>query len=133
MDRIRLLNMMFYAYHGVYDAEAQLGQRFFIDVELEVDTSEAGRTDDLARTTNYVGVYSLVRDIVEKRRFNLIEALAETIAQEILAGFSVEGVVVRVRKPDVPIGGLLDAVEVEIARRRTAPSPASMARGGNGL
>lgn len=131
MDRIRLRNMMFYAYHGVYDAEKQLGQRFYIDVELEVDTSEAGRTDDLAQTTNYVGVYALVRDIVEKRRFNLIEALAETIAQRILADFSVEGVVVRVRKPDVPIGGLLDAVEVEIARRRTTPSSASMTTGGS--
>lgn len=118
MDRIRLHNMAFYAYHGVYGAEKEIGQRFEVDVELETDLQAAGRADDIDLAIDYQNVYTLVRDIVEEQDFNLIEGLAERIAQEILGSFSVDGVVVRVRKPHVPMGGLLDYVEVEIHRRR---------------
>jgi len=54
--------------------------------------------------------------MVEERDFNLIEGLAEAIAQEILGAFDVDAVVVRVRKPHAPVGGLLDFAEVEIRR-----------------
>lgn len=118
MDRIRLHNMVFYAYHGVYGAEKELGQRFAVDVELEADLQPAGRSDDFDRAIDYQKVYNLVRDIVEGQDFRLIEGLAERIAQDVLASFPVEGVVVRVRKPHVAMGGLLDYVEVEIHRRK---------------
>lgn len=118
MDRIRLHNMVFYAYHGVYGAERELGQRFEVDVELETDLRPAGRTDDIDVAIDYQNVYTLVRDIVEENDFNLLEGLAERIAQDVLGSFSVDGVTVRVRKPHVPMGGLLDWVEVEIHRRR---------------
>lgn len=115
-DRIRLQNMVFYAYHGVYGAEKELGQKFAVDVELEADLQAAGRSDDLELTIDYQGVYTVVRDIVEERDFALIEALAEAIAQELLSGFPIDAVTVRVRKPHVPVGGLLDYAEVEIRR-----------------
>ncbi|MGE5587967.1 MAG: dihydroneopterin aldolase [Clostridia bacterium] len=117
-DRIVLRNMVFYGYHGVFPAEKELGQRFEVDVELAGDLSTAAQADDLdAGGINYVDVYTLVKDIVEEREFNLIEALAETIAQEILSAHDVDEVTVRVRKPDVAMGGVLDYVEVEIVRR----------------
>jgi dihydroneopterin aldolase len=110
--------MVFYGYHGVFPAEKELGQRFEVDVELATDLSTAAQADDLdAGGINYVDVYTLVKDIVEEREFNLIEALAETIAQEILAAHEVDEVIVRVRKPDVAMGGVLDYVGVEIVRR----------------
>lgn len=115
-DRIRLQNMVFYAYHGVYGAERELGQQFAVDVELEKDLQPAGRTDDLELSVDYQAVYHLVRKTVEEWDFALIEALAEAIAQGVLDRFSVDAVVVRVRKPHVPIGGLLDFAEVEIRR-----------------
>ena len=122
MDRIRLHNMIFYAYHGVYGAEKELGQKFAVDVELELDLQPAGRSDDLDLAVDYSGVYAVVRDIVEEGDFSLLEGLAETIAQEILGSFSsVDGVTVRVRKPHVAMGGLLDYAEVEIHRRRRPP------------
>ena len=67
-------------------------------------------------TLNYVDVYTIVRDIVEERTFNLIEAVAEEIASTVLSSFDVAGVTVRVRKPHVSLGGLLRTVEVEIER-----------------
>lgn len=120
MDTIRLLGMEFYGYHGVFEAEQELGQRFEVDVELFRDLAEAAETDDIDVTLNYVDVYSLVKEIVEERTFNLIEALAGAICDAILRGFAVDGVRVRVRKPHVSLGGLLRTVEVEIERWRTA-------------
>ncbi len=122
-DRITLSNMVFQARHGVNDWEKAEAQRFEVDVELAVDVQPAGREDDLARTVDYRGVYAITRQVVESTTYNLIEALAEAIAHEVLAGQElVEEVLVRVRKPEVRLGGPLDHAAVEIRRRRGSPS-----------
>ncbi len=84
-DEILLEGMRFYAYHGVNPEERALGQRFTVDVALAVDLRRAGQSDDLADTVSYSAVYKLVRRIVEGEPRNLIEAVAESIAGEILA------------------------------------------------
>ncbi|HYF93209.1 MAG TPA: dihydroneopterin aldolase [Symbiobacteriaceae bacterium] len=117
-DRIVLTGMQFYGYHGVYPEETRLGQVFVVDVELHADLREAGRTDDLQRTVDYGQVYSTVKEIVEGRPFKLIEALAEKTAAELLQGFPISEVVVRVHKPKAPIPGAFGGVMVEIRRRR---------------
>lgn len=117
-DRVSLRNMQFYAYHGVFGAERELGQRFEVDVDLYVDATEAAATDDLGKAVNYVEVYGVVRAVVEGQPLNLIEAVAGTIAKDVLDRFPVERVTVRVRKPSVAIGGVLDGTEVELTRNR---------------
>ncbi len=116
LDVIRLLNMSFYAFHGVHPEEHKLGQRFEVDVELFLDLKGAGEEDDLTQTVDYARVYETVEEFVIEREFRLLEALAEHIAEGILSRFPVEMVTVRVRKPGAPVRGILDAVEVEITR-----------------
>ena len=116
-DIIRLRNMRFYAYHGLFPEEALLGQRFEVDVDLIGDFSEAGRGDDLEQSVNYADVYKIVEEAVTQRRFNLIEALAEHLAAAIGASHAPISLVVRVRKPHPPVPGDFDGVEVEIQRR----------------
>ena len=117
-DRILLQNMVFYGYHGVHEHEQEHGQRFYIDLEMEADLGLAGKTDDLVDTVDYTLIYSIVKDIVETRRFRLLEALADHIATAVLtAGSLVSAVTVRVRKPAVPIPGSLDYVQIEVTRR----------------
>ncbi|MEO8463226.1 MAG: dihydroneopterin aldolase, partial [Chloroflexota bacterium] len=87
-DRIVLSDMVFRARHGVFDHEKVTPQRFEVDVELFLDLRPAGLEDDLARTLDYGQVYETVRTIVESTTFNLIEALAEAIAHELLADFA---------------------------------------------
>ncbi|HIE50609.1 MAG TPA: dihydroneopterin aldolase [Armatimonadetes bacterium] len=116
-DVIRLKNLTFYGYHGVVPEERALGQRFSVDVELRLDLRPAGETDDLQQTVDYREVYRLVQEL-NGRPFNLLEGFAEAIAQGVLARFPVEEVTVRVRKPSVPLGGVVDYAEVEIVRRR---------------
>lgn len=116
-DRLILKNMVFYGYHGAFAAEKELGQRIEVDAELYLDLKPSAAADDLDLGINYVEVYTLIKDIVEEREFNLLETIAETIADEILSAYTVEEVVVRVRKPFPPSGGILDYAEVEISRK----------------
>lgn len=115
-DVIRLHGMAFYAYHGVLASEKELGQRFEVDVEMRCDLQSAGQSDDLAATIDYTEVYRVVKEQVEGCTFQLLERLAETIANRVSAEFPVAAVTVRVRKPHVSLGGLLDTVEIEIRR-----------------
>ena len=123
-DRIVLSNMAFDARHGVLEWEKAEPQRFEVDLELGLDVQPAGLADDLSRTVDYRGVYATAREVVESTTFNLIEALAEAVAHEILTTQPlVQDVVVRVRKPGVRLGGELAYAGVEIRRARGA-SPA---------
>ena len=118
-DRIVLAGMAFEARHGVNDWEKAQAQRFEVDVELRVGTRRAGASDQLARTVDYRAVYDAVRRIVEGPPVELIETLAETIARDVLTAHErVRKVVVRVRKPDVQLGGPLEYAGVEVVRRR---------------
>lgn len=119
-DRIRLNDMVFYAYHGVLPEERALGQRFLVDVELRTDLRPAGSSDNLDRTVNYGDVYERVREIVTGPPCLLIETVAERIAGCILDRYpTVESVAVRVRKPEVPLqGAILGSSEVWIERER---------------
>jgi dihydroneopterin aldolase len=120
-DRIVLAGMVFLARHGVNDWEKIEPQRFEVDVELEVDVRAAAAGDDLARTVDYRGVYETIRTVVEGQSFDLIETLAERIARDVLAADArVDEVEVRVRKPDVELGGPLGYAGVEIRRGREA-------------
>jgi dihydroneopterin aldolase len=119
-DRIVLHNMVFEGHHGYHEHERATAQPFEIDVELLLDLRPAGNEDDLEKTVDYGKVFTVARQIVESTTLRLLEALAEAIAREVLAGFpAVEEVSVRVRKPKVQLGGRLDYAGVEITRRRS--------------
>jgi dihydroneopterin aldolase len=118
-DRIELAGLRFRARHGVNDDEKVRPQRFDVDLELLADLGAAGRADDLDQTIDYRDVYEATRRIVEGPPFDLIEALAEAIAVELLGAHArIDEVVVRVRKPEVRLGGPLAYAGVEIRRRR---------------
>lgn len=119
-DTIRMMNMQFFSHHGVDPSERALGGRFSFDVEMRLDLRPAGQTDDLDKTVDYAAVYDLVARLQSGRKFFLLEALAEHIAQAILAEFPVQAVTIRARKHSVPLAGLIDYTEVEITRTRLA-------------
>lgn len=127
-DWLRIRNMRFYGFHGLFPEEGRLGQRFEVDVEIAScfeGMSDLGAAPDVAHVdgiVDYPKVYALTEKIVTGERFGLVESLADRIASAILAEFSVEEVVVRVRKPDPPVQGQFDGVEVEVRRLGQAPS-----------
>ena len=120
-DLIRVTRIAVFGRHGVLAEEAVLGQRFYISLEAELDLGPAGRSDDVAGTVSYADLTAVAVAIATERRFNLIEALAETVAAEILARFAqVNAITVQVDKPSAPVPAILDSVGVAITRRRGA-------------
>jgi len=117
-DRIVLSGMRFEGRHGATEEERELPQLIELDVELWLDVAAAGRTDDLAATVDYGPVIELCRDVVERRSFRLLEAIAEATAAAVLHGTLAQSVVVRVRKLAVPVDADLDFAGVEIQRGR---------------
>jgi dihydroneopterin aldolase len=118
-DRIFLRGLAFFGFHGNIPAEAVNGQKFSVDLELRVDFGRAAASDRLEDTIDYSAVYEAVKGLVERKRFNLLEALADRLAKDLLAGFAeVESVVVKVRKPQAPLPGIFDEVAVEVERHR---------------
>jgi len=116
MDKIIFDKIQFYAYHGVYEEENKLGQKFEVDLELFLDLRSAGMNDNLEETINYALVYEVVKKIVTETNKKLLEAVAEGIASELLRLFPIEEVIVRVRKLQPPIPGYLQSISVEIRR-----------------
>ncbi len=112
---IRIKNAIFYGYHGVYASEQNSGGKFEVDVELYCDISNVMLTDSLKSTVDYEQVYNFLKDLITEKKFYLIESLAYRIADGLIKKFEkVQKVIVRVRKPSPPVGGVVDCVEVEV-------------------
>ncbi len=117
--RIHLKNMLFYGYHGDLAEENKLGQRFIVDLVLTLDIAEVARTDALEATVDYVRVHEVCRELVEGKKVRMIETLAARIAERLMADFPrLTGAEVTVKKPSVPMKGVMDYVAVETSRTR---------------
>ncbi|MGW0082054.1 dihydroneopterin aldolase [Streptomyces sp. NPDC003393] len=118
MDRVALRGLKARGHHGVFPKEREEGQTFLVDLVLGVDTRRAAADDDLAKTVHYGIVAEEVVAVVEGEPVNLIETLAERIAQVCLKHAGVQEVEVCVHKPDAPITVPFDDVTVTITRSR---------------
>jgi dihydroneopterin aldolase len=104
-------------FHGALEEEQREGQRFVFDVTLVAH--DAGvRSDHLADTVDYTQVVDRIQAISEGRRFNLIEALAAAVADDLLAAFPVSRVRVRVRKPEVRLAVPVEYTAATVERSR---------------
>lgn len=121
LDKIRLEGMAFVGFHGTRPEEGTLGQRFVVDIELHCDLRAACQSDDLRLSVDYSEVHAIAREVVEGPKLNLTEAVAEQIAQRVLAEQAqVQAVRVTVRKPWVRLDTtMLEGSVVEILRRRS--------------
>jgi dihydroneopterin aldolase len=119
-DLVFIEGLRCYGYHGVNPEERGLGQRFLVDVALETDLRDAGRTDALAQTISYSDAAKRVRAIVEGEAHDLLEAVAGAVATDLLTAFPrAAAVTVTLRKPEAPIkGAFFEAVGVRIRRTR---------------
>lgn len=117
-DKIVLQGMRFFGYHGVLPEERTMGQWFEIDVEIWGDLSKAAESDNVEDTLNYQQVYRDIKAIVEGEPVNLLEHLTHKIICNIMALPLPERVLVRVKKPQAPLKGVLGYAGVEMIRSR---------------
>lgn len=113
---IRLKNCCFFAHHGVFDEEERLGQRFQVDAELHVDALAALDADEIGETVDYGLVFKEIERILSGSRRFLIEVLALDVARALYDRFAqVVHARIIIRKPNAPVRGVLDHVEVEVS------------------
>jgi dihydroneopterin aldolase/2-amino-4-hydroxy-6-hydroxymethyldihydropteridine diphosphokinase len=120
VDRIVLQGVSARGTHGVLELEKRDGQMFVVDVTMVCDLTQAGRTDDLAATVNYAEVADDVVARITGPSFDLIERLAEVIADDVLRHDPVQSVEVVVHKPEAPVGHPFTDVQVCVERANAA-------------
>ena len=115
---IELAGLELFGYHGVLAEEREHGQRFLVDVWLDVTDATAGKTDRIEDAVDYRRVVAAVREISDGCAYHLLEAFATALADTMLARFAVDKARVRVRKPNVrlEVPSEHSAVEVELTR-----------------
>ena len=121
VDTILIEGIVVPAALGVSKPERRMRRPVDIDLELGTDLSRAGRSDRLAHTIDYGEIYRAVEEIAQAREYRLVEALAEEIAQTLLARYPIESCTISVRKRS-PVAGDLRHAGVRITRAKGGPS-----------
>lgn len=116
MYQIRMKNCAFFARHGVFDEEEMLGQRFYVDAVLTVDPGRALEDDSIENTVDYGVAFQVIEKIITGQRRFLIEALALEVGKALTERYpQIARAEITVRKPNAPVPGVLDHVEVTVA------------------
>lgn len=111
---ITLEGMEFRAYHGCYDLEQVVGNRFRVDLELRTELGKIADQDDVRLAVNYLTVYEVVREVMQQKQ-RTIERVAQNINLALRQRFpAIEGVRCRVAKLAPPLGGKLESVSVTL-------------------
>jgi 7,8-dihydroneopterin aldolase/epimerase/oxygenase len=111
---VEVRDLRLFGRHGVQKEERERGQDFVFDVELDV--GDRGTSDRLEDAVDYVAVARAVQEVSDARSYNLLEALATAVADELERRFSPERVRVRVRKPEIRPAGLDGTVAATVTR-----------------
>jgi dihydroneopterin aldolase len=121
LDIITLTGLRANAHHGVFEHERRTGQVFVIDVEAHLDLTAAAATDDLDNTIHYGELAEQVVAAVERDPVDLIETVAERVAEVVLSFPAAKMTRVTVHKPSAPITVPFDDVSVTIVRLPAPP------------
>jgi dihydroneopterin aldolase len=109
-----------HGYHGVLDDERREGQRFLVDLELDLADETAAATDAIEDAVDYRDVVATVIEVSDARAYHLLEAFATAIADTLLERFPLTRARVRVRKPEVALARPVDHAAIVVERRRRA-------------
>ncbi|WP_162053800.1 dihydroneopterin aldolase [Pontibacter pamirensis] len=118
MGQIALEGMEFFAFHGYYDEEQKIGNKYGIDLIIDADLRRAAESDDLHETVNYEVLYKLVLTEM-KSPARLLEHLGHRIIDRVYERFPfVASVKVNVYKFNPPLGGICQWAKVSLEEAR---------------
>ena len=119
MDKIIVKDLKLFCYHGVNPEEKIDGQNFIFDIEADVDLSKPCATDDVNDTVSYAKIIKTVRRVAQSEKYDLLEKVAQMVADELLKEFDkIQAVKILLKKPEAPIKADFSYVAVEIVRTR---------------
>jgi len=115
---IELHGIVLHGFHGVLEEERRDGQRFLVDVELDLEHEQAARSDRIEEAIDYREIVSQIGQISDAHAYHLLEAFTAAIADGLMATWPVAAVRVRVRKPDAVLDPPVEFAAVSVERRR---------------
>ncbi len=119
MDKIIVKDLKLFCYHGVNPEEKIDGQNFIFDIEADIDLSKPCVSDNVDDTVSYAKIIKTVRRVAQSEKNDLLERVAQRVADEILNEFKkIETVKILLKKPEAPIKADFSYVAVEIVRKR---------------
>lgn len=117
-DKISIAGIKAFGYHGVFEHERKSGQDFIVDIEFSYKTKKAIKSDSIEDAIDYGAVAILVKSVIEGEPRNLIEKVADEIAQRLLNNFKIDSVKVVLHKPHAPIDMKFNDISVIVERKK---------------
>jgi dihydroneopterin aldolase len=118
MGKIVIEAMEFYAFHGHYQEEQIVGNRFLVDLEMKTDLSVPAGSDNLNDAVNYQQAYQIIKNEMKRTKSNLLENIGKRILDALFENMDgVKKVTIRVRKLNPPMGGTIKSVGIEMSRK----------------
>ena len=119
MDSIQVTGIRAYGYVGYLPEERVLGQWFEVDLTLWVDLAPAGKSDNIEDTLDYRKAIAIVKEQITTAKFDLVEKLADAIAERLLNLEKVDRVRIKLSKPAAPIPDFCGRITLDITRSMT--------------
>jgi 7,8-dihydroneopterin aldolase/epimerase/oxygenase len=119
MGKIVIEEMEFYAFHGHYQEEQIVGNRFLVDLEMETDLTLPANSDSLNDAVNYQQAYQIIKNEMRRTKSKLLENIGKRILDALFDKMNgIEHATIRVRKLNPPMGGTIKSVGIEMSRRQ---------------
>jgi dihydroneopterin aldolase len=119
MGKIVIEEMEFYAFHGHYREEQIVGNRFLVDLELDIDLSIPSRSDKLEDAVNYQQAYQIIKKEMRRKKSNLLENIGKRILDALYDQMTgIENATLRIRKMHPPMGGPVRSVGITMSRSK---------------
>ena len=123
-DRIFLEGIKFHGFHGLTRMERQVGVRLAVDVSLETDLENSGRSDNVRATIDYRKIHARVVELGRGSSHKLLESFAVVLLDALIDKFPAQRITGKIRKETPVLDGIVDSVGVEMSRARETENPA---------
>ena len=121
MGKIKIEEMEFYAFHGHYQEEQIVGNRFLVDLELKTDLRKPAQSDQLRDAVNYQHAYQIVKNEMRRTKSNLLENIGKRILDALFTEMDgIQKATIRIRKLNPPMGGPIRSVGIKMSRKSIA-------------
>jgi len=119
MGKIVIEEMEFYAFHGHYQEEQIVGNRFLVDLELQADLSAPADSDNLKDAVNYQKAYQIIKNEMRRTKSRLLENIGKRILDALFSEMEgIQKATIRIRKLNPPMGGPIKSVGIEMSRNQ---------------
>lgn len=119
MGKIKIEEMEFYAFHGHYQEEQIVGNRFLVDLELKTDLKGPAQSDSLKDAVNYQQAYQIIKSEMRRTKSNLLENIGKRILDALFAEMKgIKKATIRIRKLNPPMGGPIKSVGIKMSRKQ---------------